>query len=407
MRLSLRSRRLSAAALVVAAVCLWCSSRAPSRGETCLSPFIKRLDRPETLLYVSCSSLDGKHNDFVGVVDADPASPRYGKMVYQLDLGTHGNEMHHWGYTDDRTRIWACGLFSDKIYIVDVASDPARPRLEKVVDVGAGLSGPHTAYALPGRMLLTFLSGKDGGLPAGLAEFSNDGRFIRRLDLPKDAPYMHDVAIKPELNRMVTSSFTPASNYKIPRARWDFNNFGKELLIWDFKERKVQQTFRIGGAPFEVRWSVKQGNPLGYVICLADNSLWAWEGNSAGEYQVRKLGTTGKLPSDLKQSPDDRFLYVSCTDSDVIQQWDVSDVAKPRLSGSVSPGEHPHMIHISPDGKRLYVTNNLLSTVDRTTNYWVHLIRVGPEGMKLDPSFAIDLRDLPTGPARAHDMLLR
>src|SRR5262249_9369631 len=99
----------------------------PARAETCISPFIKRLEPPEKILYVSCSSIDGVHNDFVGVVDVDINSPDYSKLIYQLDLGCRGNEMHHWGFTDDRTRIWACGLFSDKVFIVDVASNPGRP----------------------------------------------------------------------------------------------------------------------------------------------------------------------------------------------------------------------------------------------------------------------------------------
>ena len=75
-------------------------------------------------------------------------------------------------------------------------------------------------------MLLTFLGGKDGGLPAGMAEFTNDGKFIRRIDQPKDAPYGYDLAIKPERNRMVTSSFTPMRNYKKPFAKMDLKDFG-------------------------------------------------------------------------------------------------------------------------------------------------------------------------------------
>jgi methanethiol oxidase len=73
-----------------------------------------------------------------------------------------------------------------------VAADPARPRIEKVIENVtelSGLSGPHSYYALPGRMLVAFLGSSSGGLPAGLAEFTNDGKFIRRLENPSEAPY--------------------------------------------------------------------------------------------------------------------------------------------------------------------------------------------------------------------------
>ncbi len=42
-------------------------------------------------------------------------------------------------------------------------------------------------------------------------EFTNDGKFIRKVEQPKDAPYGYDLAIKPGLNRMVSSSFTHAA----------------------------------------------------------------------------------------------------------------------------------------------------------------------------------------------------
>lgn len=378
-------------------------------GETCMSPFVKRLDRPEKHLYVFCVDADAKDNDFLAVIDVDVASESYGKITHQLDLGSKGNETHHFGFTDDRTHIWGCSLFSSRIFVIDVASNPAKPKLEKVLelkDEKLAFAGPHSPYALPGRMLLSFLSGKDGGLPAGLAEFTNDGKLVRQLDLPKDAPYMYDVAIKPDLNRMVTSSFTPMNNYKKPLGEMDLKGFGKELLVWDFRERKVLHKLTAGAAPLECRWSLKDKANHGFTNCALDDSIWVWEGSDDGSYSARKLCTTGKLPADLRQSPDDRFLYVSCFVSKEIQQWDVSDLKNPKLTSTVVPGVQPNMMHVTGDGKRMYVTNSLLSTMDYSNNFWVRLVHIGPDGMKMDPFFNIDLTKLPTGPARGHDMLL-
>jgi selenium-binding protein 1 len=388
-------------------ICLLCLAAADA--ETCLSPFVKRLDRPEKFLYVFCVDADAKDNDFLAVIDVDMDSPRYGQIIYQLDLGSSGNETHHFGFTDDRTHIWGCSLFSGRIFLIDVASNPARPKLVKVLDdvtEKSGLSGPHSPYALPGRMLISFLGGKDGGLPAGLAEFTNDGKFIRRLDLPKEAPYGYDVAIKPDLNRMATSSFTPPNNYKKPFAQMDLKNFGKEVLIWDFRERKVLSKLTTGAAPLECRWSLKEGANHGFTNCALDHSIWVWEGDAKGQYTARKLCDTGKLPADLRQSPDDRFLYVSCFLSNEIQQWDVSDLKKPRLASTVVPGVQPNMMHVTGDGKRMYISNSLLSTLDHAPTFWVRLAHIGPDGMKMDPFFNVDLTKFKTGPARGHDMLL-
>lgn len=378
-------------------------------GETCLSPFVKRLDRPEKYLYLFCVDADAKDNDFVAVIDVDPQSPTYTEILHTVDLGSKGNETHHWGYTDDRTRIWAGGLFSSRIWILDVATDPARPRVEKVLeDVPrtTGLSGPHTYYALPGRMLLSFLGAADGSLPAGLAEFTNDGTFIRRIENPEDAPYGYDVAVKPGLNRMVTSSFTPLRNYKHPLAEMDMKDFGDQMVVWDFKQRKPLQVGRAGLAPLEVRWSLTEGNDYGFTNCALDNSLWLFRGQPDGTYAFKKVADTGPLPADLRQSPDDKSLFVSCFGADFLQQWDVSDPEHPKLVGTAKVGAQPNMMHVTGDGKRMYVSNSLLSTLDRSEDFWVKLIRIDADGMRVDERFEVDLTRFPTGPARGHDMLL-
>lgn len=392
--------------LVLTAVAFGASA---ASAEVCMSPFVKRLDRPEKYLYVYCVDADAKDNDFLAVVDVEKGSKTFAQIIHQLDLGTKGNETHHFGFTDDRTRIWGLTLFSGRIFIIDVATDPAHPKLLKTIEnagAPAELTSPHTAYALPGRMLVSFLSNKSGSLPAGLAEFTNDGKFIRKLELPKDAPYGYDVALRPDLNRMVTSGFTYYDNYKNPLAKMDFKKFASEILIWDFRKREVLQTLKTGGAPLECRWSLKEGNNHGFTNCALDNSLWVWEGHKDGMYTARKLCDVGKLPADLRQSPDDKYLFVSCFASDEIQQWDVSDLKNPKLFSTLKPGVQPNMMHVTGDGKRMYITNSLLSTMDRSEDFWLKRATITPEGLRLDESFLLDLTKLKTGAARGHDMLL-
>src|SRR5438445_2069074 len=177
--MSRSAKCLSLGLFAVAGLTLWAFAHSsPAGAETCLSPYVKRLDRPEKYLYVYCVDADAKDNDFLITVDVDRKSPKFGKMIHTLDLGSKGNETHHFGFTDDRTTIWGLTLFSNRVFLIDVASDPAKPKIKKVIEnIGekAGLASPHTAYALPGRMLIAFLSGEGGGLPAGLAEYTNEG----------------------------------------------------------------------------------------------------------------------------------------------------------------------------------------------------------------------------------------
>src|SRR5438128_6259078 len=130
---------------------------------------------------------------------------------------------------------------------------------------------------------------------------------------------------------MMTSSFTHYHIYKKPLADMDLKKFGNDLLVWDFRERQVIAKLKVGGAPLECRWSLKEGADHGFTNCALDDSIWVWE-PAEGGYSTRKLCTTGKLPADLRMSADGKFLYVSCFAGNELQQWDVSDLKKPKLT---------------------------------------------------------------------------
>ncbi len=78
---------------------------------------------------------------------------------------------------------------------------------------------------------------------------------------------------------------------------------------------------------------------------------------------------------------DDKFLYVACWGTGDLQQYDVSDPFKPKLTGKVriggivSKATHPgakngalsggpQMVEISRDGRRVYFTNSLYGAID-------------------------------------------
>ena len=188
-----------------------------------------------------------------------------------------------------------------------MATDPANPRIEKVLDnipEVSGLSGPHSYYALPGRMLISFLGSSAGGLPAG------HGRVHQRRQVhpPHRAPEQGTLRIRrgrssPALNRMVTSSFTPLRNYHKPLAQMDLKDFGSELVVWDFKNRQPLQVGKAGLAPLEVRWSLKPENNYGFTNCALDNSIWLFKGNGGGSYEFKKVADTGAFPPTCARAP--------------------------------------------------------------------------------------------------------
>ena len=165
--------------------------------ETCNSPYIANLIKgQEDYVYVWALGVEGlgDGSDKLVTVDVDPKSKTYGKVVSQVSVGGRG-EAHHMGFTDDRRRIWAGGLSGADIYVFDIATDPAHPKLVKTIkDLAAktGYIGPHTYYALPGRMLVQALSNeKDKGGVTGIAAYNNEGEFIARYPMPVEGGGRH------------------------------------------------------------------------------------------------------------------------------------------------------------------------------------------------------------------------
>ena len=63
------------------------------------SPKMAMQAPPERLAYVALlnAGKNGRH-DSMGVIDLDPDSPEYGRVVGQVDFGRGDNELHHFGW---------------------------------------------------------------------------------------------------------------------------------------------------------------------------------------------------------------------------------------------------------------------------------------------------------------------
>jgi len=160
--------------------------------ETCMSPYMSKITGQEDFVYVWTLGVEGLGDgqDKLVTVDVNPSSDNYGKVVASLSVGGR-NEAHHSGFTDDRKYLWAAGLDTNKIFVFDVHTDPAKPSLSNVIEdfvsASGGIVGPHTTYALPGRMMVTGLSNnKDNGGRTGLVEYSNDGKYLATHLMPTD-----------------------------------------------------------------------------------------------------------------------------------------------------------------------------------------------------------------------------
>lgn len=386
----------------------------PGVGSSDESVFVKTLsaDQHEALLYAWTRDVDGKDSDFLAVVDVRPGSPTYGKVVSTVSTGSAANEAHHFGYTANADRIFAGGLFSNQLFIYDLKVNPRQPKLVRTVDLDAtGYSGPHTLYAVPDGVMIAMLGAADGGAPGGLVKLDDDGHFIEGIPAAShEGPpvYMYDVGAKPELNRMVTSSWAHPQHIK-QQGGAPPEHVGDAVLVWDYRAKKILQVEHLDAAPLEVRWMHGPSGLGGFINCAYASTIWYWEdrdGDGALEFtRVIEL-PEGSAPADMRISYDNKLLYISLFGGNAVHQYDVTDPLKPKLVSTVGL-PHPNMMKLAPDSRRLYVTNSLLSTMDPADTFGAFLLHVGPDGMRVDDVFRPDFSSFPTGPAGPHDMLLK
>jgi selenium-binding protein 1 len=401
-----------------------CAGSVAVADETCNSPYIGNLIKgQEDYLYVWALGEKGlgDGSDKLVTIDAKPGSAKYGKVIHKVSVGSRG-EAHHMGLTDDRRFLWAGGLDDSKIYVFDIAKDPAKPRLVKTIaDLPAktGYLGPHTFYALPGRMLVQALSNsKDHGGVTGMAVYNTKGELVTKYPMPTEGGgdgYGYDVAVNPRKNVLLTSSFSGWNNYmmdfgKLVNDPEAMKRFGNTMVVWDLKAMKPTKVLSVPGAPLEIRWSLKQGDNWAVTATALTSKLWLVKQDASGEWQgqaVADIGDPAKipLPVDISIAADGKGLWVNTFMDGKTRYFDLSDPAKPVQTYEKVIGKQANMISQSWDGKRVYISSSLLANWDKKGADNEQFVRAFSwDGKELTPAFEVDFLKEKLG--RAHHMKL-
>src|SRR5215211_7562595 len=339
----------------------------------------------EEFLYVACLHEGTGTNkpDFLAVIDADR-----GEIAHELPMPNVGDELHHYGWNrcssachgPDRSHLIVPGFRSSRIHVVNVADDPWRPRIERVIEPEeivrkTGLTRPHTVHCMPGdNVVISMLGDADGNGACGFAvldakTFDVKGRWENGGPHP---PLNYDFWYQPRQNVLASSEFGEPRAYEPGFDLDDVSagRYGSRLHFWNLSERRVEQTVELGETgliPLEIRWLHDPDTDEGFVGAALSSTMWHFHRDN-GSYSadsviavesVEQEGWPFPVPgliTDLVVSMDDRFLYLSNWLHGDLRQYDVSD----------------------PAG-----------------------------GMDIDRDFFLDFHDRPDGPARAHEMRLQ
>ncbi|MBL8488544.1 MAG: selenium-binding protein [Rhodocyclaceae bacterium] len=414
-----RSHSLRLFAALAAAACVAAPARA---DETSCSPYTPLIQGQEDLVYVWTLGVKGvgDGSDKLVTIDVNPASRTYGKVVHKLSIGGRG-EIHHIGLSDDRRYLWGGALDSNRIYVFDIGTDPAKPKLVRTikdfVQKSGGYVGPHSFIALPGRMLVTPLSNsRDHGGETGIVVYNNQGDFVASHPIPKDGGgdgYGYDAGVNPAKNVFLTTSFTGWNNYmmdlgKLVKDGEAMKRFGNTSVMWDLKTFKPIKVFQTPGAPLEVRWSLAKGDNWALTTSALTSKMWMYKQDAKGEWQVKEVATIGDpakipLPVDISIARDGKSLWVSTFMDGTVRLFDLADHGKVREVYQKQVGSQVNMVSQSFDGKRVYVTTSLLGNWDKKGKDDEQFLKIYDwDGKELTQKVHIDFYKEKLG--RAHHM---
>lgn len=354
---------------------------------------------PERLAYVAAFDRTATRPDAMSVVDVDPGSATFGRVVGWTEVPGLGNELHHFGWNAcssalkheghdmaglARRYLIVPGIRSSSLNVLDTRPDPRHPIVARVVDAAdlaakAGYSRPHTLHCGPDGVFLTCLGGADGSDgPGGIALLDHDTfDVLRRWETDRGPQFFaYDAWWHLGRNTLISSEWgTPSmlENGLVPELLLA-GEYGHALHFWDLDTGVHQQRVDLGAQhqmPLELRPSHDPEATWGFVgvvISTADlsASVWRWH-REHGDWAVDKVITIPAEPADPAQLPpalkpfgavpplvtdidlsvDDNFLYVSCWGTGELKQFDVRDPAHPtqtasvRLGGIVGRAAHP------------------------------------------------------------------
>lgn len=193
--------------------------------------------------------------DFLAVIDADPASPTYGKLLTTAPTDIKSVRIHHTEYEMPASgMLFANDHDSNKTVIFDLAR-PLEPKVAVAFESLDGYAMPHSFLRLPnGNVLATFQFADDGGhgghmamsgTSGGLVEIDDSGNAVRSVSnadpaLPDEGLLPYSLAVLPDIDRVLVTN-SPMGD--------DFLLSSNTYQLFRLSDLKLLGTYRFDPGP--------------------------------------------------------------------------------------------------------------------------------------------------------------
>lgn len=340
-------------ALVVAALSLAAPAQAATKGH---------------YLFVWTADQAKQGHNFLAVIDADPASPTYGKLASGVGTDIKSVRIHHTEYEMPASgMLFANDHDSNQSVIFDLR-DPMQPKVAARFASMGGYAMPHSFLRLPNGNVLASFQFADhgghgdhatmGGKTGGLVEIDDRGQVVRSASnadpsLPDDGLLPYSLAILPKIDRVLVTNSPMGDDYLLSSNTYQ---------LFRLSDLKLLGTYRLDPGP------TGNGNVAPEEARVADDGSVYVQTLSCGIQRISGIDTATpkaqlvhKFPGDFCGVPTivGRFLVQSVPTIHGFAVLDISDPAQVREVSrlTISDSFSPHWTGWDAKAKRLVVTS--------------------------------------------------
>ncbi len=285
----------------------------------------------------------------IAVIDVDPKSKNFGKIVQDLPLPPD-LVAHHIFYNRDQSKAYVSALGKSELRVIDMSR---KPLAIQVIDVpGCGVGEDVVFSDDNKRWYLTCMGTQ--------AMIIGDAVTDKPLQTVQ-----HGIAVHNGIDRVLVTSTVRAS---------DLGDAGETINAIEASTGKVLGTYKVsnkpspsGEAPVEILFVPNASPPVAYVTNMYGGTLWtaSWDAGKkdfsveqAHDLSAQKAG----VPLELYFSPKADRMYVTTAKPGQLHIFDISgNPAKPKLVKSIPAAEGAHHVAFTKDGRYAFVQNALLN----------------------------------------------
>lgn len=306
---------------------------------------------PESLDSLKLQEAEGNRREGIAIVELDPASTDYGKIISDIPLPPD-LVLHHIFYNNDLTKAYVTSLGREELHVIDLNKWPLR--LKPIPTPGCSVQENIILSDDNKTWYLTCMA--TGNVVVGDAVTDT---VIKSIDMPGTFP--HGITLHGGIDRiLVANCIAPdmsAAGNTVEVIRASSGEHLGSVVVSD----------KIGTAPVETVFVPGAETPTAYVTVMMENTLWATVWNAETEsFDAHKVfdfsSVDAAMPLEIYFNKANDRLYVTTARPGHFHIFDIGeDLLQPKLLKQLPTAGGAHHVAFTPDETVAYVQNALLN----------------------------------------------